>query len=111
MASAITNRVVAYTIVTIGLYGGALIIFLKTSISPIVSNIFAVFVVGITIYMFSLLYLAFVKNSARNFWRLYVKILKTLRPKKYSPELDAEGEKSFTSYYTGFKKFRENPDF
>ena len=108
-ASAITNRIVAYTIVTIGLYGGAIIIFLRPSISPIISNIFVVFVVGITIYMAFLLCLAFVKGAAKYFSRVYIRILKALRPKEYSPELDAEREKSLTGYYEGFKKFRENP--
>lgn len=108
-ASAITNRIVAYTIVTTGLYGGAIIIFMKPSILPIISNIFVVFVVGITIYMASLFYLAFDKNAARNFSIVFTKILKTLRLRKYSPELDIEREKSLTSYYMGFKKFRENP--
>jgi uncharacterized protein (TIRG00374 family) len=108
-ASAITNRIVAYTIVTIGLFGGATIIFLKPGISPIISNVFIVFLVGISIYMVFLLYLAFVKQAAKNFSRVYTKILKTLRPKKYQSESEAVREKSLASYYTGFKKFRECP--
>jgi uncharacterized protein (TIRG00374 family) len=108
-ASAITNRIVAYTIVTIGLFVGAAIIFLKPGISPIISDVFIIFLVGISVYMIFLLYLAFEKRAAKNFSRVISKILKTLRPKKYNPEDEAERVKSLASYYTGFKKFRECP--
>jgi uncharacterized protein (TIRG00374 family) len=108
-ASAITNRIVAYTIVTIGLFGGATIIFLKPGISPIISNVFIVFLVGLSIYMAFLLYLAFNKGAAKNFSILYSKILKTLRPKKFQRENEAQREQSLASYYTGFQKFRESP--
>jgi uncharacterized protein (TIRG00374 family) len=108
-ASAITNRIVAYTIVTIGLYVGAILIFLKPGTSPIITNVFVVFLVGVSIYMAVLVYLAFVEHAARNFAKLYGKILKTLRPKRYNPESEAQREKSLTSYYEGFKMFREKP--
>lgn len=108
-ASAITNRIVAYTIVTIGLFSGSILIFLKPGISPVISNIFVIFLVGVTIYLAVLLYLAFVERAASNFARLYGTILKTLRPKHYNPEMEARREKSLTSYYEGFRKFRENP--
>jgi uncharacterized protein (TIRG00374 family) len=108
-ASAITNRIVAYTIVTIGLYGGAILIFLKPNTSPIITNVFVVFLVGVTIYMAVLVYLAFVEHAARNFAKLYGKLLKTLRPKHYNPESVAQREKSLTSYYEGFRIFREKP--
>lgn len=108
-ASAITNRIVAYTIVTIGLYGGAILIFLKPGTSPIITNVFVVFLVGVTIYMAVLVYLAFVEHAARNFAKLYGKLLKILRPKHYNPASEAQREKSLTSYYEGFRIFRENP--
>jgi uncharacterized protein (TIRG00374 family) len=108
-ASAITNRIVAYTIVTVGLYVGGILVFLKTGTSPIITNVFVVFLVGVTIYMVFLFYLAFVEHAARNFARLYGKVLKFLRPKHYSAEADTQREKSLASYYEGFRKFRENP--
>jgi uncharacterized protein (TIRG00374 family) len=108
-ASAIANRIVAYTVVTIGLFGGATIIFLKPGISPIIFNVFILFLVGISIYMVFLLYLAFVKRAAKNFSRLYSRILRVLRPKKYLSESEVQREESLSSYYTGFKKFRECP--
>jgi uncharacterized membrane protein YbhN (UPF0104 family) len=72
-ASAITNRLVAYTILVSGLCRGAILVFLKPGIPSVISNIFVVFVIGVTIYLVVLLYLAFVKNTARNISRLYQK--------------------------------------
>jgi len=110
-ASAITNRIVAYTIVTIGLFTGATLIFLKPGISTVISNVFVFFLVAIAVYMTALLYLAFVESAARNFSKLYGKIFKALRPTKYQPDSEAQREISLAAYYTGFKKFRENPLF
>lgn len=108
-ASAITNRLVAYTVVAIGLYSGAILVFLKPGIPPIISNVFIIFLIGVTIYLAVLLYLAFVKQAAQNIERTYVKILKIIRPKHVNLWKEAKREKSLENYYTGFKKFRENP--
>ena len=108
-ASAITNRIAAYTIVTVGLFSGAFLIFLRPDTSSIITNVFVFFLAAITIYMVALLYLAFVRSAARNFAKLYGSILKKLRPKKYQAESEAQREISLSTYYTGFKKFREKP--
>ncbi len=108
-ASAVTNRLVAYTVLAAGLYSGAILIFLKPGIPTVISNIFVIFVIGVSIYLVVLLYLAFVKHAARNISRLYQKILKVLRPKHYRPFKDTQREMSLASYYEGFKIFRENP--
>jgi uncharacterized protein (TIRG00374 family) len=108
-ACAITNRIVAYTIVTIGLYSGAILIFLKPSISPIISNVFLVFLTGVTIYLAVLLYLAFAKHAARDFSKLYVKIMRTLRPRSYQLGKEEQTRESLACYYAGFKTFREKP--
>jgi hypothetical protein len=60
--------------------------------------------------MAALLYLAFVKNAAKNITGIYQKILKMLRPKHYHLDKEAKRKEPLTSYYKGFKKFRENPD-
>ena len=108
-ASAITNRIVAYSIVAVGLFSGAILIFLKPGTSSIITNVFVLFLVSVTIYMAALFYLAFDKRASRNFSKLYGKILKTLRPKKYQPDSEIQREISLATYYTGFQKFRENP--
>jgi glycosyltransferase 2 family protein len=107
-ASAITNRIVAYTIVTIGLYTGAILIFLKPSTPPVLSNVFFLFVVGVTAYTVVLLYLAFVKQAAKNLTLVYQKIMKRLRPKTYQASTQQTSQ-SLASYYQGFTVFRHNP--
>ena len=102
-ASAVTNRIVAYTIVTIGLYSGGSLIFLKPGVSPVITNVFIVFLIGVTIYLAVLLYLAFVKHAAKNLAAVYQKILKTLRPKHYSHTKTFRQEQSLENYYLGFQ--------
>jgi uncharacterized protein (TIRG00374 family) len=65
-SAAVTNRIVAYTIVTIGLYSGAAIILLKPGVPGIITNIFITFLVGVTGYYAVLLYLALEKTAAKN---------------------------------------------
>jgi glycosyltransferase 2 family protein len=108
-AAAITNRIVAYTIVTIGLYSGAILIFLKPGIPPVIANIFIIFLIGVTIYTAALLYLAVVKQAAKNLTRLYEKILKKLRPKSYKESQIQQTNESLANYYEGFKVFRQKP--
>ncbi len=108
-ASAITNRIVAYTIVTIGLYTGAILIFLKPDIPAVITNIFVLFIIGVTIYTGVLFYLAFVKGAAKNITRVYEKLVKTFRPKKFKESDIERAHQSLESYYEGFRVFRENP--
>jgi uncharacterized protein (TIRG00374 family) len=108
-SAAVTNRIVAYTIVTIGLYSGAVLIFLKPTVSPAIGNVFILFLVGVTIYMGVLLYLAFFKQAAKNLTGLYLKLLKTFRPKHYHSAKIEKTEKSLSDFYDGFRSFREKP--
>ncbi len=108
-ASAVTNRLVAYIIVAFGLYSGAILIFLKPGLTPVIQNVFILFLVGVTAYLAVLLYLAFVKHAAINISRAYGKILKVLRPKHFSAWKETQREKSLENYYNGFKIFREKP--
>jgi uncharacterized protein (TIRG00374 family) len=108
-SAAITNRIVAYSVVTVGLYIGALVIFLKPSVSSTITNVFIFFLVGVTIYMVVLFYLAFVKEAARNLTRIYLRLLKRFRPKHYRLSKEEKTRKSLSDFYDGFKTFRENP--
>ena len=108
-AVAVTNRIVAYTVVTVGLYSGAFLIFLKPGIPSIVTNLFILFLVGVTIYMGVLLYLAFSKQAARNITNLYLKLLKIFRPKRYHVNKIEKTQKSLAHFYEGFQTFRKKP--
>jgi uncharacterized protein (TIRG00374 family) len=108
-SAAVTNRIVAYTIVTIGLYSGAILIFLKPGTPPLITNIFITFLVSVTVYMMVLLYLAFFKGAAKNLTKFYLKLLKTFRPKRYRLSKIQKTRKSLGEFYSGFKIFREKP--
>jgi uncharacterized protein (TIRG00374 family) len=85
------------------------LIFLKPGVPAFLSNLFIIFLIGVTGYFAFLLYLAFNKNAAKNLTDLYLKILKTLRPKHYHQEKEVRTKASLTHYYEGFRTFRENP--
>ncbi len=108
-ASAIANRIVAYTIVTIGLYSGAAFLFFTTNVSPIIANVFMVFLIGVTAYLAVLLYLAFMKSAALDLTKLYAKIMKKLRPKHFTPGSETQTAKTLATYYNGFQTFRRTP--
>ncbi len=104
-ASAITNRIVAYTIVTIGLYAGTVLILLKPGIPGFIVNLFVLFVVGVTLYLAVLVYLALFKEGANNITKIYKAILKKIKPNRVQEQQTNE---SLTKYYEGFRAFREN---
>ena len=108
-SAAVTNRIVAYTIVTIGLYSGAFLIFLKPGTPSLITNIFITFLAGVTVYMVVLLYLAFFKGAAKNLSEFYLKLQKTFRPKHYRLSKIEKTRKSLEEFYSGFQIFRENP--
>jgi len=108
-AVAVTNRIVAYTVVTVGLYSGAAIIFLKRGIPSFIINVFILFLVGVTIYMVVLFYLAFGEQAARNFTRFYLRLLKKFRPKSYRVSKIETTQASLANYYKGFQTFRKKP--
>lgn len=92
------------------MYSGAALIFLSpNAVPPILSNIFILFLIGVTIYYAVLLYLGYAKQASRNLTRLYLKLLKAFRPSHYNPSSVEKTEKSLSSFYEGFQTFRENP--
>ncbi len=108
-SAAVTNRIVAYTVVTVGLYSGAVLIFLKPSVSSSIGNVFILFLVGVTIYMGVLLYLAFFKEAAKNITIFYLKLLKIVSPRRYRLSKIEKTKKSLSDFYDGFRTFREKP--
>jgi uncharacterized protein (TIRG00374 family) len=109
-AGGVTNRIIAYIIVVTGLYTSAGLLFLKSNIPSIVLTVFIFILIGATLYLAVLLYLAFSEKAAGKIASLGLKILKVLRPKKYrSSQLSPETINSLSTFYTGFKTFREKP--
>jgi uncharacterized protein (TIRG00374 family) len=109
-AGGITNRIVAYIIVVTGLYTSAILLFIRPNIPPLITSFFVFILVGASLYLGVLLYLAFSKEAAGKLASVGLKVLRKIRPKKYSSgELTEETKESLAAFYNGFKIFREKP--
>jgi uncharacterized protein (TIRG00374 family) len=108
-ASSVTNRIVAYSVVTTGLCVGALFLFTKADIPPMIGNLFILLLVGAAAYLAVLLFLAFYKGAAEIFAKLYFKINSRIRPKKNTLEDLEKARGTLANFYQGFRVFRENP--
>jgi uncharacterized protein (TIRG00374 family) len=109
-AGGVTNRIVAYIIVIAGLYTSAMLLYTQSNVPIIISSVFIFVLIGATIYLAIMLYLAFSEQAAGKLASLGLKLLRVLRPKKYhSSDLSAETKEALASFYNGFKVFRENP--
>jgi uncharacterized protein (TIRG00374 family) len=108
-SSAVTNRLVAYAIVTSGLYIGAAYILFKPNVPPLIINIFIILIAGDTAYMAVLLLLAFSKGSSDKLASLYFEINKRIRPSKATPYNLMKTKQTLASFYEGFQIFREKP--
>jgi glycosyltransferase 2 family protein len=107
--AAIANRIVAYTVVIVGLYSGAIFIFSSSSIPSILTSIFIIFLLGVTAYYSVLLYISINKRASRILTDIYLKIIKILRPKLYSQRKIEKIQQSLEAFYQGFATFRKNP--
>ena len=108
-ASSVTNRIVAYSVVTTGLVTGSVLVLLKTNVPPVILNLFILLVAGSAAYLAVLLFLAFYKGAAEIVAKLYFNVNKRIRPNKATAEEMRKVEETLASFYQGFKVFRENP--
>ncbi|MGA2385666.1 MAG: lysylphosphatidylglycerol synthase transmembrane domain-containing protein [Candidatus Bathyarchaeia archaeon] len=109
-AGGVTNRIIAYIIVVTGLYASAGLLFLKANIPLVILSVFIFILIGASLYLVVLLYLAFSQQAAGKLAKIGLKVMRALRPKKYgSSDLSEDTKKSLAAFYTGFKTFREKP--
>ena len=109
-AGGVTNRIIAYIIVVTGLYASAGLLFLKANIPPVILSVFIFILIGATLYLGVLLYLAFSSQAAGKLAKIGIRVMRVLRPKRYSSsDLSEDTKNSLASFYTGFKTFREKP--
>ncbi|MGO8806233.1 MAG: lysylphosphatidylglycerol synthase transmembrane domain-containing protein [Candidatus Bathyarchaeia archaeon] len=108
-ASSVTNRIVAYSVVTTGLAAGSIFVLSKANVPPMIVNLFILLVVGAAAYLAVLLFLAFYEGAAEIFGKLYFKVISRIRPNKNSPEDQKKIQETLSSFYQGFRVFRENP--
>ena len=111
-ASGVTNRIIGYIIVVVGLYSSAVLLFLRASIPPLITSFLYFILVGASLYLAILLYLAFSKHAAERLTRVGLKLLRLIRPKQFSSDTASKGmRESLAAFYDGFKTFRENPRY
>lgn len=108
-ASSVTNRIIAYTVVTSGLCVGSVFVLLKTGVPSLIVNLFVVLLTGSAAYLAVLLFLAFYRGAAGILAKAYLRINKLVRPNKCTQTDLSKVEKSLSSFYQGFQVFRENP--
>ena len=112
-ACGVTNRIVAYTVVTGGLTAG-LVYLLTTSVFPqlpaYVLYILLIAWIGSVIHIGALLYLALSDSAVKKIAALIFKVLKFFRMKKYTSEENMKKTyESLGRFHEGSLFFRKNP--
>ena len=110
-AAGVTNRIIAYSIITAGLSAGTIYI-LTLETAPIFAiNFLFIAWLGAIAWLSVLSYLALSENAAKKLATILVKVLKTLRIRKYSESLSPKVQESLNLFHDGFRFFRANPRY
>ncbi len=108
-AAGITNRIVSYTIVTLGLSIGTIYILTQPTPPLFALSLLLLSWIGAVAYLSVLLFLALKDKSAEKLASILMKVLKTLRVRRYSEGLAPKTLESLKSFNEGFKFFRAHP--
>ncbi len=109
-AAGITNRIVAYSVVTVGLTVGLFFVLTSRNVPDFAEDLMILAWLGALVFLCGMLYLALSENAAEKIASLLVKVLKALRLKKYSSgQVPPQTMESLKSFHSGFRFFRENP--
>lgn len=106
--SAITNRILAYIIVTTGLVVTAVFIFLEPAFPSYLLGLFLFILAGACVFLAVLMYLALSRRAAGRLTSLFIRVYKRFRPKSYTQETEANLNKTLAKYYEGFSRYRQN---
>jgi uncharacterized membrane protein YbhN (UPF0104 family) len=108
-ASAVTNRIVEYIIVTIGLFTSVIIILFTENLPKIISGFLILMLSGSSIYLAILLYLALSEHAATVLVSIWYKLKKLVGSRRSSVVYFSEkAQESLAIFYNGFKSFRHN---
>ena len=111
-AAGISNRIVAYSIVTGGLTTGLFYLLFRSTIPAFALDLLIISWVGALAFLSVLFYLALSGNAAERLASLMLRILKALRIKRFSSDGLSPGlMESLKSFHEGFKFFRANPRY
>jgi glycosyltransferase 2 family protein len=111
-AAGITNRIVAYSVVTIGLTIGLFFVLTSRNVPSFAVGLMILAWLGALAFFSGMLYLALSENAAEKIAFLLVKMLKALHVKKYSSgQVPPKTMESLKNFHSGFKFYRENPRY
>jgi uncharacterized protein (TIRG00374 family) len=109
-ASAITNRVVEYSIVAVGLFGSVIALISAGNVPSLVSGFLSAILIGVVIYLAILLFLVLNERAAQVIVSWGIRLLRFLRVKRYNaPDIEEKSKASLTIFYRGFQTFRQTP--
>ncbi len=109
-ASAITNRIVEYSIVSIGLFGSVFALLSLGNVPSFVTDFLSLVLVGVVVYLAILLVLVLNERAARTIVSIGIRLLRFLRIKRYqSSDAVERAQTSLAIFYRGFQTFREKP--
>jgi uncharacterized protein (TIRG00374 family) len=109
-ASAVTNRIVEYVIVTSGLFTSVVIMLSVGNLPSVISGLIVVVLSGALVYLTILLYLALSERAATVLVSIWYKLKKLVRLRKSSTlDMSERARMSLAIFYDGFKIFRQNP--
>ncbi len=108
-ASAVTNRIVEYSIVAIGLSGSVVALSLTSNVPMYVSGFLTLVLTGVLIYLTILLLLALKERAAETLVSIGFRLLRFLRLKRYNSTTAEKTKASLMIFYRGFQTFRRNP--
>ena len=110
-AAGITNRIVSYTVVTIGLFIGFVYLISNPSVPMFATGFLFVAWLGALSWLLVLLSLALSERITKKLAAILLRVLRTLRMRRYSEGLSPKTLKSISKFREGFKFFRKNPRY
>ena len=110
-ASSVTNRIITYTISSVGLFAGILLLLSRSSTVPVyLLNLLVIALIGTAIYLAVLFYLAIEEQAAGEMTRLILRLTKALRLQRFLPEnISKKTEEGLSLFHQSFETFKKTP--
>jgi uncharacterized protein (TIRG00374 family) len=110
-ASSITNRMITYVISSVGLFTGILLLLIRPNTVPVyILNLLIVALIGTTIYLIALFYLAVEEQAAAKLTSLLFTVVRVVKLNRFlSTDLQERTRESLSVFHQSFKTFRKRP--
>ena len=110
-AASVTNRLINYVISSIGLLIGIILLLSRAAANPpFLLNLLIIALIGTTLYVAVLSYLAVSEKAPKNLSLIVFKLLKALKIKRFPAKgFSRKIENTLAIFHTRFETFRKNP--